>query len=83
MKDNWLNENIKPLLAIMTVGLTFAYFFYCGIRDLKPDPQILIAVVGANTITLQYFFGNSQGSAKKDDTISKLSDVTNKTVENK
>ncbi len=74
-KDNWLNSNIKPLLALMTVGLTFAYFFYCGVRDLKPDPQILIAVVGANTITLQYYFGNSQGAAKKDETITTMANT--------
>ncbi|MEB0262288.1 hypothetical protein [Mucilaginibacter sp. 10I4] len=65
-----LNKNIKPLLALLVVGLGFGYFFMCSIRDIKPDPQILIAVVGAVGTALGYFFGSSSGSAKKDDTIS-------------
>lgn len=82
MKQNFLNDNIKPILAIMVVGLTFTYFFYCGIRDLKPDPQILIAVVGSVTIALQYYFGNSQGSSKKDEAIATMANNAAPTVTN-
>lgn len=65
-----LNKNIKPVLALIVVILGFSYFFMCSIRNIKPDPQILIAVVGSVGTALGYFFGSSSGSAKKDDTIS-------------
>lgn len=69
MKSSFLNDNIKPILALMIVMLGFAYFFMCSIRDIKPDPQILIAVVAAMAGATGYYFGSSQGSSKKDDTM--------------
>lgn len=69
MKTTWLNDNIKPLLALVIVILGFSYFFMCSIRDIKPDPQILIAFVAAISGATGYYFGSSQGSSKKDDTI--------------
>lgn len=69
MKDSFLNINIKPILAIMVIVFGFAYFFYCALSNLKPDPQILIAVVGAVGTSLGYYFGSSSGSSKKDDAI--------------
>lgn len=71
MKFN-LNDNIKPILAIMVVIFGFTYFFYCAIDGIKPDPQILIAVVGSVGTVLGFFFGSSVGSQKKDDTIASL-----------
>jgi len=64
-----LNKNIKPILAILVVVFAFSYFFYCSLAVVKPDPQILIAVVGATGTVLGYWFGSSSGSSKKDDTI--------------
>lgn len=65
-----LNKNIKPALAAILVVLGYGYFFMCSIRDIKPDPQILIAVVAGVSATTGYYFGSSSGSSKKDDTIS-------------
>lgn len=64
-----LNKNIKPLLAIMVVSLGFGYFFMCSIRNINPNPQILIAIVGSLGTALGYFFGSSQGSSKKDEAL--------------
>lgn len=69
MKPTFLNDNIKPILALVIVVLGFGYFFMCSIRDIKPDPQILIAFVAAISGATGYYFGSSQGSSKKDDTI--------------
>lgn len=64
-----LNKNIKPILALIVVILGFSYFYMCSIRNIKPDPQILIAVVSSIGVAIGYYFGSSSGSAKKDDTI--------------
>lgn len=64
-----LNKNIKPILALIVVLLGFSYFYMCSIRNIKPDPQILIAVVSSIGVAIGYYFGSSQGSTKKDDTI--------------
>lgn len=70
MKSTWLNDNIKPILALVIVVLGFGYFYMCSIRNIKPDPQILIAMVAAVSGATGYYFGSSSGSSKKDDTIS-------------
>lgn len=64
-----LNKNIKPILAIIIVVLGISYFYMCSIRDIKPDPQILIAIVGSLGVVTGYFFGSSSSSAKKDEII--------------
>lgn len=69
MKTSWLNDNIKPILALVIVILGFGYFYMCSIRDIKPDPQILIAMVAAVSGATGYYFGSSSGSAKKDDAL--------------
>lgn len=75
-----LNKNIKPVLAIIVTVLGVSYFYMCSIRDIKPDPQILIAIVGSLGTVLGYFFGSSSSSAKKDDIIS--TQATTPTVNN-
>lgn len=75
---SWLSSNIKCILSIMVVALTFTYFFVCFIQSVKPDPQIIIAVVAANGQVLGYWFGSSSGSSKKDDALSNA--VGNPTV---
>jgi hypothetical protein len=67
--STFLNDNIKPILALVIVILGFSYFFMCSIRNIKPDPQILIAFVAAISGATGYYFGSSQGSSKKDYTI--------------
>ena len=64
-----LNGNIKPILALLIVILGFSYFYMCSIRNIKPDPQILIAIVASVSGATGYYFGSSQGSSKKDDAL--------------
>lgn len=75
-----LNKNIKPVLALIVIILGFGYFYMCSIRDLKPDPQILIAFVSTISLATGYYFGSSQGSTKKDETIA--DSLTNPVVTN-
>ena len=56
---NTITENIKAILAIIVVVMSIAYFYMCSLRDIKPDPQILIAMVGAMSGCLGYYFGAS------------------------
>ena len=67
--QSWLSANIKSLLGVLVVVFAFSYFFYCAMDNIKPDPQILIAVVGASGTVLGYFFGSSQGSSAKNEII--------------
>lgn len=79
MKNStWLNDNIKPVLALVIVLLGFSYFFMCSLRDIKPDPQILIAMVASVSLATGYYFGSSSGSAKKDEAL--VNTVGNPTV---
>lgn len=71
--NSWLSGNIKSLLGIIVICFAFTYFFYCAATNAKPDPQILIAVVGASGTVLGYFFGSSQGSSAKNDIIASTS----------
>lgn len=64
-----LSDSIKPLLALLVEVAAFAYFFICFFSERKPDPQIIIAIVAAMQIPLNYYYGNSSGSAKKDEFI--------------
>lgn len=69
MKTNWVSDNIKAILSLVVIAFGFAYFFYCGITSVKPDPSITIADVGFISSVLGYWFGSSSGSAKKDEVI--------------
>lgn len=57
--QSWLSQNIKAVLALVIVVLGFGYFYMCSIRDLKPDPQILIAFVSSIGVCIGYYFGSS------------------------
>lgn len=70
---NQITDCIKPLLALIVILGTFGYFFIVLFSDHKSDPQIIIAIVAVQQIPLNYYFGNSSGAAKKDETISDLS----------
>lgn len=65
----WLNDNIKPVLSLCVCVLSFFYFFYCVVTSVAPNPQILIAIVASLGNVLNYWFGSSSGSAKKDEVI--------------
>lgn len=62
---NSITENIKAILSIIVVVMSICYFYMCSLRDIKPDPQILIAMVGAMSGCLGYYFG---ASSKSNDT---------------
>lgn len=66
MKTTWLSDNIKPLLAVIIIVLGLGYFYMCSIRDLKPDPQILIAFVSIISMCTGYYFGSSSKADKGD-----------------
>lgn len=69
MADSYLTRNIKSILALLIVTLGFGYFYMCSIRNLKPDPQILIAFVSSIGVCIGYYFGSSS-KAEKPDTVS-------------
>lgn len=69
-RPSWLSDNIKSVLAIIVVVFGFGYFYMCSIRNIKPDPQILIAMVASVSGVMGYYYGSSSSSSKKDDTIS-------------
>lgn len=69
-----IQDNIKPILALLVVILGFAYFFLSTFAEIKPNDQILIAIVGLMTGAMGYYFGSSTGAAKKDETINNLTE---------
>lgn len=67
-----ISDNIKPLLALLVVLMGFGYFFTTTLSDIKPNDQVLIAIVSLMTGAMGYYFGASTGTAKKDETINNL-----------
>lgn len=68
MKIN--TELLKMIIAFLVVILSFTYFFVTYFQGkAQSDPQVIIAIVAALTQVLNYFFGSSQSSAKKDEAI--------------
>lgn len=61
-------RNIKPILALFIMVAGFGYFFIATFWE-KQNDQVLIAVVALTSMAGQYYFGASQGSAKKDEII--------------
>lgn len=76
-------DNIKPLLALILVVGCLSYIFmitfiYRG--DSNVLSQSLIAIVTALSTATGYYFGYSQGAAKKDEVIA--SQTTTPTIQN-
>jgi len=67
-----LIDNIKPILALLIILLSFTYFFSALIIEKKVNLQILIAIVGMTSGAIGYYFGSSSGTSKKDETINNL-----------
>lgn len=69
-----ISENIKSILALIIVIGAFSYLFM--ITLINDDDQILsqalIAVVTALSGATGYYFGYSQGAAKKDEVLSTM-----------
>lgn len=72
-------DNVKPVIGILTILLVFGYLFGITFTEVKLPhdivPQVLIAIVAFGKDIYSYFFGNSQGSAKKDEIISNLNSL--------
>lgn len=63
-------DHIKAILAILVVVGGFSYFFITYfVGKAQSDPQIIIAIVGSMTTVLAYYFGSTQSSSRKDETI--------------
>ena len=78
-----LFDNIKPVLALIVVLSTYAIFFMVLLKystDNNAVSQVIIAVVGGFGTATGYYFGYSQGAAKKDDIIH--ANGTQSTIEN-
>jgi hypothetical protein len=75
-----ISDNIKPILALLIVVLSFTYFFAILIIDKKVDPQVSIAIVALSSAATGYYFGSTTGSSKKDETISKALDQAQTTA---
>lgn len=69
-------EYIKPILALLIVCMTYVIFIIILIKyrtDSNAVSQVLIAVASGFGVATGYYFGYSQGAAKKDDQIAVLS----------
>lgn len=73
----WIPDNFKAIIAMVVVFASFIYFFTVTFLDKNADPQVIIAIVAAMSNVLQYYFGSSQGSNKKDETINQLTNEKN------
>jgi hypothetical protein len=83
--NGWFNDNIKSMIALIVIVWGLAYFQVCSVRNIKPDPQILIAIVTIVTAIISYFFGSSASSVKKDEILQQKQDkplVTNASTVN-
>lgn len=69
------SEHIKPILALILVVGCLAYIFmitFIHKGDSNILSQALIAIVTALSTATGYYFGYSQGAAKKDEAISNI-----------
>lgn len=70
-----VSEHIKPILALILVVGCLAYIFmitFIHKGDSNILSQALIAIVTALSTATGYYFGYSQGAAKKDDALDKI-----------
>jgi hypothetical protein len=80
IETTWLSKNIQPILALSIVGLTFALYYIIILRpsyiERLGSKELVFTIVGAlSTVSTQvvgYFFGSSQSSKEKQDTIYKM-----------
>jgi len=68
-----ISENIKSILALIIVVMSYGYFFGVTFFGLEEQSQILMAIVGTLGFITGYYFASSHSSAKKDETISRMS----------
>lgn len=66
---------VKTVLAIFVVFFGMAAMVFVSLEDM-----VLGALIGIVSSVMQYFFGSSSGSAKKDDTITDMARKENPEV---
>jgi len=64
--DSWLNQNIMPFLALVTI------FGGAWILLDSSNSEVRMAAVSMMTMVLGYFFGSSKGSKDKQELLSQL-----------
>lgn len=64
--DSYLNQNIMPILALLTVIGSSLILWYATENDVK------MAAVSFITMVLGYFFGSSKGSKDKQEALYKI-----------
>ena len=64
-----LEKNIKPLLGLIIILLSYIYFFAILLIENKGRPDVIIAIVAMTAGATGFYFGSSAGSIKKDETI--------------
>ena len=69
--------NLKIILSVTTLVLSFAYFFIMLCFNKKSDAQIITAIVALNMTVFNFEFGSSAGSVSKDKIIKNMSDKEN------
>jgi len=74
---DWLNKNVTPLLAIISVvgGLAILYLF--SATKMSPENEKIVLIIigvlsGLITQVSSYYFGSSNSSSKKDETMGKV-----------
>lgn len=75
-KQNWLGQNIAPILAIFFVVFTFCIFRMVLLKQVCASDAIVTSIVASLTsiitLIIGYYFGSSQGSKIKQDTIDNM-----------
>jgi hypothetical protein len=77
--NNWLKENVGPILALLTVIGTFSLFglaFFLKVDG--ANEKVLFMVIGAlsstATTVVTYYFGSSEGRARKNEIFQRMKD---------
>lgn len=72
-----LNKIITPLLAILILGSCFLLWYMVLFKDISPQKETIMAGIIGSLTTLSmgvvgYYFGSSQGSRDKSETLKKI-----------
>lgn len=67
--QSWLSNNVKSIMAVIIVIGVIGYLFMVTLisKDTTVRSQALISVVTLGTAVVSYYYGYSQGAAKKDE----------------
>lgn len=68
----YVSDHIKSILALIIIIGSFTYFFFDRFSKTKGDDQVIIAIVGMCSGVIGYYYGSTNSSSKKDETINDL-----------